>query len=73
MALVLGLRLGEVGGVVRTTDGGATWVDVSTGIVAMSASVAVAKSDPSVVYAAGPTGVFRSGNRAQTWKALPGA
>jgi photosystem II stability/assembly factor-like uncharacterized protein len=57
-----GLVGGEVAGVYRSADGGRTWQLVAPGGLA----VAVAPSDPSVVYAGGPP-VRKSTTRGVVW------
>ena len=69
------------GGVFKTTDGGAAWIPVSDGQFANGdvGSIAVAESDPNVVYAgmgeacirgnASPgDGVYKSTDAGRTWK-----
>ena len=69
------------GGVFKTTDGGATWIPVSDGQFANGdvGAIAVAESDPNVVYAgmgeacirgnASPgDGVYKSTDAGRTWK-----
>jgi len=69
------------GGIFKTTDGGATWVPVADGQLANGdvGALAVAESDPNVVYAgmgeacirgnASPgDGVYKSTDAGRTWK-----
>src|SRR5580658_3633479 len=69
------------GGVFKTTDGGATWIPVSDGQFANGdvGSIAVAESDPNVVYvgmgeacirgnASPGDGVYKSTDAGRTWK-----
>ena len=69
------------GGIFKTTDGGATWIPVADGQLANGdvGALAVAESDPNVVYAgmgeacirgnASPgDGVYKSTDAGRTWK-----
>lgn len=61
------------GGVFKSTDGGEGWKPVGEGLPQNVSVVAVAQSDPDVVYAGalGPDGVavFRSEDGGESWKA----
>ena len=68
------------GGVWRTTDGGATWENISDGFFGGSiGAVAVSESDPNVIYVGGGEktvrgnvshgdGVWKSTDAGKTWK-----
>src|SRR5262249_35041028 len=61
--------VGGFGGLLRSTDAGATW-EIVLDLNAIVVAVAVAPSDPSVVYASAPNaGVYRStsGGDFGTW------
>jgi photosystem II stability/assembly factor-like uncharacterized protein len=69
-----GAWAGTNGGIFKSTDGGRTWKQLSSGLPAdgvVQADVAVAPSDPNRVYAtvANPRGVgiYRSDNAGNTW------
>src|SRR6478752_2405441 len=68
------------GGLFKTTDGGATWVPITDGQVPLGStgSVAVADSDPNVVYLGTGSddvrsnvstgrGIYKSGDAGRTW------
>src|SRR5216684_6517205 len=72
---------GVGGGIWKTTDGGATWTPVADGQIATGdvGAIAVAESDPNVIYAgmgeacirgnASPgDGVYKSSDAGRTWK-----
>jgi photosystem II stability/assembly factor-like uncharacterized protein len=54
-------------GVLRSTDGGATWKITTGWEVTEALKVEVDPGDPKVVYAATAYGVFRSSDRGETW------
>jgi photosystem II stability/assembly factor-like uncharacterized protein len=62
----------EVGGVVRTEDGGRTWDNVHGGIHDDVHSVAVPAGGGPVVYAATRHGFGRSEDHGRTWRRIPG-
>ena len=74
---------GILGGIWRTTDGGATWTQLTSGLPSPAAigrtSLAIAPSDPRVIYALssdtsdGVLGVFRSRNGGNSWTNVAGA
>lgn len=51
----------------KTTNGGNSWQEISTGISGSTYAVAVDYSDPSVVYTGGANGVFKSTNGGDNW------
>ncbi|HTG31996.1 MAG TPA: YCF48-related protein [Thermoanaerobaculia bacterium] len=57
------------GGVFRSVNGGASWVDASTGLgdTPQVGSLAVDPVNPLTVYAAGPDGIFKSLNGGAAW------
>ena len=58
-------------GIVKTVDGGTTWRPADSGIVASDVlSTATDPHDARIVYAGTYRGLFRSGDRGRTWKAL---
>ena len=58
-------------GIVKTLDGGKTWRPADAGIVASEVlSTATDPRDARIVYAGTYRGLFRSGDRGRTWKAL---
>ena len=58
-------------GVVKTTDGGATWRRAEAGIVASTVNaVASAPGRPATIYAGGSSGLSRSDDRGRTWTVL---
>ena len=58
-------------GIVKTVDGGKTWRPADSGIVASEVlSTATDPRDTRIVYAGTYRGLFRSGDRGRTWKAL---
>ena len=59
------------GGNFLSTDGGKTWVNASRGYTgAMMRSVAVAPTDPDLVYSVAGSGVFRSTDRGGDWQGI---
>ena len=62
----------EVGGVVRTEDGGKTWENVHGGIHDDVHSVAVNPHDGRIVYAATRHGFGRSEDYGRTWRRIDG-
>ena len=54
----------------RTTDGGNTWEQITTGLSGYTYDVAVDTDDPNIVYAGGANGVFRSTDRGDDWSDL---
>lgn len=54
----------------RTTDGGDTWEQITTGMSGYTYAVVVDTDDPYIVYAGGANGVFRSTNRGDDWTDL---
>jgi len=54
----------------RSTDGGATFPEASTGLHADSHALAYAPSNPNVVYAGNDGGIFRSDDNGLTWTSL---
>lgn len=54
----------------RSTDGGASFPERSTGLHADSHAVAFAPSNPNVVYHGNDGGIFRSNDNGQTWTSL---
>ncbi len=67
-------------GVFKSTDGGATWTHLTSGIPAVEASdIAIDRQNPSTVYAAignifgnAGNGVYKSTNAGETWTKLAG-
>lgn len=64
-ALYVGI---EMGGVVFTSDGGETWVNLTKGLNEDVHQVVVATNGGSVVYVATGEGVYRSFAMGQTWE-----
>ena len=65
---------GGLSGTVSTSlDGGATWRSVLLGPSRTNAIVVDPRTDPSTVYAAGDTGVFRSRDLGGHWEAVSSA
>lgn len=69
---------GQSGKIVRSDDGGATWVDVTHGLPPISLNaVEVDPQDSGVVYVAADVGVWRSADAGKTWtnfsRGLPNA
>lgn len=58
----------EMGGVLFTGDGGATWVNLTKGLNEDVHQVVVATNGGSVVYVATGEGVYRSFSGGQTWE-----
>ena len=59
----------EVGGIVRSTDGGATWHVIGRDSVHPDIhGIAISPNQPHVMYAATPRGVYRSSDGGQTWQ-----
>ena len=70
---------GGSGGVFKSTDGGTTWTQLTDGLPpVLEANLAIARSDPQVVYAmvaaagrrsgeSGPIGFYRSGDGGAHW------
>ena len=58
---------------VRSTDGGATFALSDVGLHADTHAIAVAPSDPSVVYIGNDGGTWRSNDSARTWTSLNNA
>jgi len=59
----------EVGGIVRSSDGGATWRVSGDGSVHPDIhGIAISRSQPAVMYAATPRGVYRSVDGGETWE-----
>ncbi len=54
----------------RTTDGGNTWEQITTGMSGYTYTVVVDADDPNTVYAGGANGVFMSTNRGDEWSDL---
>ena len=63
----------EFGGVFKSLDGGDTWVAAESGLAGINsvASLVIAPSTPSTLYAATDQGVFRSTDGAATWIQKP--
>lgn len=57
-------------GVVRSTDGGATWVHVDGDISNLVSSIAVDPVNGYRVFAATPAGLYRTGNGGASWRLL---
>jgi photosystem II stability/assembly factor-like uncharacterized protein len=63
-------------GIWKTTDGGTTWTDTSTGITTTNdwLDLATNPSNPAILYASlyagGGSGVYKSTNRGSTWSLL---
>lgn len=58
-------------GVARSTDGGATWSDSSTGLTQTTVSALVrSPQNPDVVYAGSNDGLFRSTDGGSTWSGV---
>lgn len=55
-------------GVLRSTDGGATWKITSGWEITEVLKVKVDPNDPNVVYAATAYGIFKSTNHGETWQ-----
>jgi photosystem II stability/assembly factor-like uncharacterized protein len=56
------------GGVLKSTDGGETWVTASTGLFDLYvADLSIDPSAPGTLYAAGNAGVFKTTDGAATW------
>lgn len=63
---------GDVAGVYRSTDQGASWHFINRGLGNYAVhSLAVAPSQPDVVYAMTLDGICRSGDGGRTWTVLP--
>jgi len=63
---------GDVLGVYKSTDKGKSWKIINNGLHEYGVySLAVAKSDPRVVYAMTTDGIARSDNGGDSWKRLP--
>lgn len=60
----------EVGGVLKSTDGGETWTITREGMHPDVHSLAVHPDDPQVLFAATGGGVYRSRDGGRTWKRL---
>ena len=59
----------EVGGIVRSDDGGATWRVIGAGMVHPDIhGIAISPSQTNVLYAATPNGVYRSADGGETWE-----
>ena len=56
--------------IARSTDGGATFPESSTGLHADSHALAFAPSNPLVVYTGNDGGIWRSNDGGQTWTSL---
>ena len=54
-------------GVVRSDDGGRTWISIDAGITGGTRSVVASGADPRVVYASTSDGVFRSTTAGSAW------
>jgi len=59
----------ELGGVVRSTDGGQTWQDQRPGAQADCHSLAAHRGDPEILYEAGGGGFARSRDFGDSWEA----
>ena len=73
--LSLGYAATASRGVLKTTNGGATWLAASSGLgTTKLCSMAVDASNPSVLYAgsssADPRGIYRSTDAANSWQAV---
>jgi photosystem II stability/assembly factor-like uncharacterized protein len=63
----------EVGGIVRSTDGGATWRVIGSESVHPDIhGIAISPRQPTVAYAATPRGVYRSSDGGETWEQRSG-
>jgi len=54
----------------KTVDATRTWSGIHTGVGTSFSELDIAPSDPSIVYAPGPAGVYRSDDGGQTWTLL---
>ncbi len=62
---------GHHGGVLRSIDGGQTWLTTTlTGATDDAMGMGISGAEPNVVYAAGHDTFFRSTDGGQTWKSL---
>jgi hypothetical protein len=61
----------ELGGIVRSPDGGETWEDQRPGAVADCHSLTTHPSLPNVVYEAGGTGFAESEDSGESWRQSP--
>jgi hypothetical protein len=57
----------------KSTDGGTSFVDVAAGLQPLTHVIALAPSDPSIIYTGNDSGVWRSLNAAFTWDNLNSA
>lgn len=57
----------EVGGVIRSQDGGATWEEMNQGVHLDIHTLAVSLTQPSIIYAATGGGIYRSQDAARSW------
>lgn len=58
-------------GVYQTTNGGAGWIQVLSGVTVQS--VSIAPNDPTHVYANTTTGIYLSTDSGVTWNLIPGS
>ena len=62
---------GHHGGVLRSTDGGRTWVTTTlTGETDDAMGIGISRAEPNVVHAAGHDTFFKSTDGGQTWKSI---
>ncbi len=63
---------GDVVGIYKSEDQGRTWRFINRGLHEYGVySMAIAKSDPQVLYAMTPNGMARTGNGGEDWERLP--
>src|SRR4029077_58102 len=73
-SFIEGQGFGNAGmGIFKSTDGGTTWTQLSEGLPAiLQANIAIAPSDPNILYAAiapgqGPIGFYKSTDGGAHW------
>jgi photosystem II stability/assembly factor-like uncharacterized protein len=58
---------GGVPGLYKTTNGGADWADISSGLSGYIYAIAIDQESPATVFAGTPHGVFKSIDSGKTW------